>query len=105
MSDPLRPQACPQCGGLYGQHTMACAQKDAEIAALKERCLTKDASIEAFDMRNEQLVERIAALEALLERMTHQIDEHRAGDYPPGHEPCSHDCPACAWERIKKEKP
>jgi hypothetical protein len=48
--------------------------------------------------------QRIAALEALLERMTHQIDEHRAGDYPPGHEPCSHDCPACAWEAMCKKE-
>ena len=78
----------------------ACAAKDSEIAALKDRCLTKDASIEAFDTRNEQLVERIAAMEALLERSFHFNAEWRLIE---DDEPCRPDCPACAWERMKKE--
>jgi hypothetical protein len=47
MSEPLRPQACPQCGGFYGLHTVNCGQAWSAVGEVKEASKLKPEDIVA----------------------------------------------------------
>ena len=75
------------CGSLIYDQLEKESQQIIQLA-IDQACATKDASIEAFDTRNEQLVEEIAALKAEIsnEKFFHQSFDNICASMSKRHE-------------------
>ncbi len=72
-----------------------------EIEALKRRLANMLDAADVLKNREIGLNARIAAMASMLDRVPHEMDLNRAGDFPPGQEPCDPLCVRCAWEAMK----
>ncbi len=77
----IGPNACPRCGGEYGDHDREC---------YKERIRELEGVTQFLD-------EQRHAMGDLLDRVPHKLG-------PSSRRPtCTQDCPACAWAKLNAQ--